>query len=59
MALRIENDKLKSGISVSALSEWDRAGSDRPVAELTLGQVSVLSELEAHLEGKRNFKEVS
>ena len=59
MDLRIANDKIRSGIGVTALSEWDRAGSERPVAELALGQVNLLTELDAHLEGKRNFKEVS
>ena len=59
MDLRVSSDKSRSGIGVTALSEWDRAGSERPVAELALGQVNVLTELEAHLEGKRNFKEVS
>ena len=59
MDLRIANDKTRSGIGVTALSEWDRAGTERPVAELALGQVNVLTELEAHLEGKRNIKEVS
>jgi hypothetical protein len=49
---------MKSSVSVTALSEWDRPGNDQPLAKLTLGQVNVLSGIETHMEGRRSFKEV-
>jgi len=49
---------MKSSVSVSALSEWDRPGNDQPLAKLTIGQVKVLAEMETHMEGRRSFKEV-
>ena len=48
----------RKGIRVSALSEWDRAGSQQPLTELTNGQLSTLAELEAHMEGRRTLCEV-
>ena len=59
MAVGIVGGKMKSSIGVSALSDWDRAGNERPLAKLTIGQVNVLCDLEAHMEGRRNIKEVS
>ena len=49
---------MKSNVSVSALSEWDRPGNDRPLVKLSMAQVKVLADLETHMEGKRSLKEV-
>ena len=49
---------MKSSVSVSALSEWDRPGNDQPLAKLTIAQLKVLADIETHMEGRRSFTEV-
>ena len=49
---------MASKTAVSALSDWDRAGNEQPLAKLTVGQVNVLTDIEVYMEGRRNIKEV-
>ena len=49
---------MSNSASISALSEWDRPGTDQTLAKLTEKQCEVLTEIETFMEGRRSFKEV-